>query len=616
MPRLTTMEQLGTLREQLEEENSAHELTLTMCAGTACQACGCLPVANAMAAKIEEEGLGDKVRLLLTGCHGFCEQGPLAIIDPPGVFYSHLRPEDVEDVVERTLKSGEIIDELLYTDPVSGQTAKHERDIPFYVAQERRLLADNRRLSPTSIEDYIAIGGYSALAKVLTTMTPGSVIDEIKTSGLRGRGGGGYPTGKKWEQCRDAPGERRYVICNADEGDPGAYMDRSLLEGNPHSVLEGMLIGAYAIGADKGYVYVRNEYPLAVAHIRTAIEQATEYGLLGERILGTDFNFEVNVARGGGAFICGESTALMASLQGEVGEPRPKEVHTVESGYLDQPTNLNNVETWANVPGIITNGSAWFAAKGTEHSKGTKIFALTGLVKNTGLVEVAMGTTLREIVFDIGGGSKNGKPIKAVQTGGPSGGCLPVSQFDLPVDFDALTEVGSMMGSGGMVVMDESTCMVDVARYFLSFLKDESCGKCVPCRIGIDRMHEILTDIVEGRGTMEQLDVLEELAWTVSVGSLCALGKTAPNPVLSTLKYFRDEYEAHIKDRHCPAGVCQSLMSYRIDPDVCTQCGACVDACAQGAIIEDDDRVWIDTTICTRCGVCVDTCPSEAIGRV
>jgi NADH-quinone oxidoreductase subunit F len=568
-----------------------------------------------MSRELARQGLTDVIRLRLTGCHGFCEQGPLAIIDPEGIFYCHLRADDVPRIVARTLMSGEIIDDLLYTDPVSGVPVRHESEIPFYAAQDRCLLAANRRLSPTSIEDYIVAGGYSALAKALTTMTPESVVAEIAESGLRGRGGGGYPTAKKWAQCRAAEGQTRYVICNADEGDPGAYMDRSVLEGNPHSVLEGMMIGAYAVGATRGYVYVRNEYPLAVAHIRQAIEQARECGLLGDSVLGTDMCFDVKVARGGGAFVCGESTALMASLEGKVGEPRPKDVHTVERGYLDQPTVLNNVETWANVPQIVANGAAWFAAKGTQKSKGTKIFALTGQVKNTGLVEVEMGTTLREIIFDIGGGPQDGKQIKAVQTGGPSGGCLPVSRFDLPVDYEALGDAGSMMGSGGMVVMDDSACMVDVARYFLGFLKDESCGKCVPCRLGTDRMLEILTDISEGRGRMEQLDTLRDLAWTMSVGSLCALGKTAANPVLSTLRYFPDEYEAHIKDHHCPAGVCTSLSRYVIDTDLCAQCGACFEECPHGAVIEDDGY-RIDQALCARCGLCAEACPADAISRI
>jgi len=616
MHRLQDPVALASFRDALQRERTRFETTVTMCAGTACRACGCLPVATAMAEEIERQGLAEKVGLRLTGCHGFCEQGPLVIIDPLGVFYCHLTEADVPDIVARTLKSGEVITDLLYTDPVCGEVVTRESDIPFYAAQDRCLLADNRRLSPTSIEDYIAVGGYSALAKVLTGLTPEAVIEEIAASGLRGRGGGGYPTGRKWAQARAATGQDRYVICNADEGDPGAYMDRSVLEGNPHSVLEGMLIGAYAIGAGKGYVYVRNEYPLAVTHIRRAIDDARECGLLGKGILGSDFDFDVMVARGGGAFVCGESTALMASLQGEVGEPRAKDIHTVERGYLDQPTCLNNVETWANVPQIIQKGAPWFAAKGTEKSKGTKIFALTGHVKNTGLVEVEMGTTLREIIYDIGGGAQDGKSIKAVQTGGPSGGCVPVSQFDLPVDYEALSAAGSMMGSGGMVVMDESACMVDVARYFMAFLKDESCGKCVPCRIGTDRMFEILTDFTEGRGTMEQLETLKDLAWTVSAGSLCALGKTAPNPVLSTLRYFQGEYEAHIKDRRCPAGVCKALVvGFVIDQDACVQCGACFEECPHGAVIEDDGY-RIDQGLCEHCGLCVDACLSEAISKV
>lgn len=615
MSRLPDHDALAFARERLQKDLSSRPITVTMCSGTACRACGCLPVAEAMAEEIERCGLGEKVQLRLTGCHGFCEQGPLAVIDPDGIFYRHIDVEDIPDIVSRTLMSGEIIEELLYIDPVSGVSIRRESEIPFYAAQDRCLLADNRRLSPTSIEDYIAVGGYSALAKTLTTLSPEAVIAEITASGLRGRGGGGYPTGKKWSQCRAAAGSRRHVICNADEGDPGAYMDRSVLEGNPHSVLEGMAIGAYAVGSDSGYVYVRNEYPLAVAHIREAIEQAREYGLLGSHILGSDFSFDVKVARGGGAFICGESTALMASLQGEVGEPKAKDVHTVERGYLEQPTVLNNVETWANVPQIVQRGSAWFSAKGTKQSKGTKIFALTGQVKNTGLVEVQMGTTLREIIFDIGGGGQDGRQVKAVQTGGPSGGCLPASQFDLPVDYEALAEAGSMMGSGGMVVMDESACMVDVARYFVNFLKDESCGKCVPCRLGTDRMLEILTDITEGRGRMEQLDTLKDLAWTMSAGSLCALGKTAPNPVLSTLRYFEDEYLAHIKDCRCPAGVCAAMVRYSIDPNVCAECGACFEECPHGAIAAEDGY-RIDQALCERCGICQEVCPADAIHRV
>jgi NADH-quinone oxidoreductase subunit F len=550
----------------------------------------------------------------VTGCHGFCEQGPILIVDPSNILYCHVTVDDVKEIVSRTVANGEVIDRLLYQDPVSGKRIRSESEIPFYSRQNRILLSQNRRIDPCSIDDYLAIGGYQALAKVLEDMSAEAVIEEIKASGLRGRGGGGYPTGRKWESCRNAPGEPKYVICNADEGDPGAYMDRCILEGNPHAVLEGMLIGAYAIGSPSGYIYVRKEYPLAVKHARHAVEQARAYGLLGQNILGTGFSFDVTIARGGGAFVCGESTALMASLEGKVGEPRAKDVHTVEQGLWGKPTNLNNVETWANVPGIISRGAEWFASMGTDGSKGTKVFALTGRLKNTGLVEVEMGTTLRTIVYDIGGGPANGSRIKAVQTGGPSGGCLPERMFDLPVDFDTLYEAGSMVGSGGMVVMDEHTCMVDVARYFLEFLQDESCGKCVPCRLGIDRMLEVLKDICEGRGRPEQLDLLEDLADTVAEASLCALGKTAPNPLLSTLKYFRDEYEAHIQEGRCPAGVCRSLITYSINAERCNGCGACLRACPTQAVSGTAKKPHvIDVEKCTRCGVCRSECRQDAI---
>ena len=489
-----------------------------------------------------------------------------------------------------------------------------EKDIPFYLAQDRQLLNYNRLVDPGNINDYIAIGGYMALAKTLGSIKPAAVIDEINASGLRGRGGGGFPTGRKWTECREEPIDEKYVICNADEGDPGAYMDRCLLEGNPHLVIEGLLIGAWAVGARRGYIYVRKEYPLAVKHAKFAIEQARKYGLLGENIFGSGFSFDLEVARGGGAFVCGESTALMASVEGKVGEPRPKDIHTVKEGLWNKPTVLNNVETWANVPSIMLNGASWFAVKGTPGSKGTKIFALTGQVKNTGLVEVAMGTTLNNIVFDIGGGSKNGKAIKAVQTGGPSGGCLPTSLFQLPVDFDSLSTAGSMMGSGGMVVMDEGTCMVDVAKYFLNFLQDESCGKCVPCRLGVERMLEIITDITEGRGTAEQISLLEDLAETVGETSLCGLGKTAPNPVLSTLRYFQEEYLAHINEKHCPAGVCKALIQYAIAAEKCNGCGSCKRACPHGAITGQKKQVHIiDLEGCQKCGICIGECKPGAI---
>jgi NADH-quinone oxidoreductase subunit F len=585
-----------------------------MCGGTGCQASASIKVVEALRAELASKGLSDSVKVRVTGCHGFCEQGPIVVVDPANILYCRVSPDDVSEIIDKTIRKGEIVERLLYTDPTSGRKITKEADVPFYRAQDRVLLSQNRWIDPCSIEDYIAIGGYSALAKVLNGMTPTQIIREIKESGLRGRGGGGYPTGRKWEQCRSARGDHKFVVCNADEGDPGAYMDRSVLEGNPHAILEGMLIGSFAIGAERGYIYVRNEYPLAVVHARKAVQQAREVGLLGENVLGSGHSFDVEITRGGGAFVCGESTALMASLEGKVGEPRPKDVHTVEEGLWDKPTNLNNVETWANVPLIINNGAAWFASKGTKTSKGTKIFALTGRVKNTGLVEVAMGTPLRTILYDIGGGAYDGAAIKAVQTGGPSGGCLPVDKFDLPVDFEALAEAGSMVGSGGMVVMDDRTCMVDVAKYFLAFLQDESCGKCVPCRLGIARMLEILTDITAGRGRPEQLQLLEELGETLAEASLCALGKTAANPVLSTLRYFRSEYEAHIQDKWCPAHVCRSLIQYSIDSQTCTGCGLCLKACPHGAIVgQKKEPHAITQEACNRCGICKDVCKFEAI---
>lgn len=614
MPRLNSYRELEHLREQLREQRQIITTTVTVCGGTGCLASQSQAVIDAVRDELSRQGLEQSVRLCITGCHGFCEQGPVMVIEPGNVFYCHVSPEDAFEIVYQSVMKGELIEHLLYTDPVSGEKVRTEVEIPFYRSQDRQILSQNRMVDPCSIKDYIVAGGYSTLDRVLNGVAPEEIINEIKSSGLRGRGGGGFPTGRKWNECWEAPGDEKYVICNADEGDPGAYMDRCVLEGNPHLVLEGMMIGARAVGAHKGYIYVRNEYPLAVKHSQIAVEQARELGLLGDNILGSSFSFDVDIARGGGAFVCGESTALMASIEGKVGEPRAKDVHTVVDGLYHKPTTLNNVETWANVPAIILNGSSWFASKGTQGSKGTKILALTGRIKNTGLVEVAMGTTIREVVFDIGGGAVNGNMIKAVQIGGPSGGCLPVDKFDLAIDFDALSEAGSMVGSGGMVIMDKETCMVDVAKYFLVFLQDESCGKCLPCRLGIDRMLEIITDITEGRGRPEQLDLLEELADTVSQTALCGLGKTAPNPVLTTLRYFRPEYEAHINEKKCPAGVCKALITYSIDPDKCPGCGVCIRGCVHGAITGKKKQVHvIDAQLCQKCGICRSECKFDAI---
>ncbi len=605
---------LEHLRQTLMAVRDPNKTCITICAGTGCLASGCKQVADAFRAEIARQGLTDEVDLRTTGCHGFCERGPLAVIHPKGIFYEHLKAKDVPEVISETIVKGNVIDRLLYTHPQTGEKIVHEHDIPFYKLQTRITLGDNGFIDPTSIEDYIARGGYCALAKVLDTMQPEEVIDVIKKSGLRGRGGAGFPTGRKWESCRNAEGEPKYVICNADEGDPGAYMNRSTLEGNPHVVLEGMIIGAYATGSHEGYVYVRHEYPLAVKNIALALESARAYGLLGKDILGSGFDFDVSITRGGGAFVCGESSALMRSLEGDVGEPRAKYVRSVERGLWERPSTLNNVETWANVPHIINKGLEWYVGIGTEGSKGTKIFSLVGTVNNTGLVEVPMGISLRKIIFDIGGGIPGDRRFKAVQTGGPSGGCIPESLLDMLVDFDELAKVGSMMGSGGMIVMDERTCMVDVARYFLNFLREESCGKCIPCREGIARSLEILNRIRNGEGQIGDIALLEELGELLEGFSLCALGTTAANPVLSTIRYFRDEYEAHIRDHRCPAGVCKALIMYIIDREKCNGCTACALQCPQGAISGEKKEIHvIDQALCIQCGVCLDTCKFDAV---
>ena len=565
--------------------------------------------------EIKRRGLADEVEVVETGCRGFCAMGPVVLVQPDGLFYINVQPADVPELVEETLIKGRAVKRLAYKEPVTHEAIPHYSAVPFYSKQVRHVMRNCGMINPQSIEEYIAVGGYQALDKVLTSMTPDEIIAEVKKSGLRGRGGAGFSTGRKWESTRRAGGEVRYVVANGDEGDPGAFMNRSLMEGDPHAIIEGMVIGAYTIDSHEGYIYVRDEYPLAVENLTIAIEQAREYGLLGEDILGSGFDFDVKIVRGAGAFVCGESSALMQSLEGKVGEPRPKHFHATERGLWDQPTALNNVETWANIPLIINNGADWFASIGTEGSKGTKTFCLVGQIQNTGLIEVPMGITLREIVYDIGGGIPGDGEFKAVQTGGPSGGCIPASLLDLPVDYDSLAEVGSMMGSGGMIIMDDHTCMVDIARYFLDFLKEESCGKCVPCREGIRRMLEILTRITEGQGEMADLETLETLAKTVQSSSLCGLGKSAPNPVLSTLRYFRDEYEAHIEDHKCPAGVCKALIEYYIIADKCTGCGLCCRKCPQEAISgEKKEPHVIDLALCIKCGICHDVCKFDAVG--
>ena len=616
MEKLKSAAELENLRSKIQARSEKGKTIISICGGTGCHAYKFEDVFSALKKEIEQKGIGKQVELKVTGCHGFCEHGPLVVIHPAKIFYHRVTPKDASEIIEETVLKGKAVDRLLYKDPESGKVFQSEDEVPFYKLQQRYVFGSNGLIDPTSIEDYIAIGGYSALSRALFEMQPEGVVEEVRKAGLRGRGGGGFPTARKWESCRNAPSADgvRYVICNADEGDPGAYMDRSLLEGNPHSVVEGMIVGAYAIGSHEGYVYVRHEYPLAVQNLTSALEQARKCGLLGSDILGSGFDFDIRISRGGGAFICGESTALMASLEGKIGEPRPKHIHTVTSGLNGRPSDLNNVETWANVPLIINRGADWYSSIGTEGSKGTKIFSLVGKIVNTGLVEVPMGMTLREIVYDIGGGIPDGKKFKAVQTGGPSGGCLPESMLDLHVDFDRLTEAGSMMGSGGMIVMDEDTCMVDVAKYFTHFLTEESCGKCVPCREGLDRMLDIITDISEGRGKDEDISLLEELGDVIRDTSLCALGGTAANPVLSTIRYFRGEYEAHIKDKRCPAKVCKALLTFTIDEEKCNGCQVCARECPQGAISGDKRQLHeIDQSKCIQCGLCRDVCKFDAV---
>lgn len=611
MQRLKSVADLVNWREGILSKRDPNKTWVTVCSGTGCHAYACDKVAAAFASEIEKHGSERQVGLRRTGCHGFCERGPIVVILPDEICYLGVKPEDVSEIVSTTLVDGTLLPHLLY-ETEGGEHIVHESEIPFYKHQTRIIFGNNRLIDPKNIEDYIALGGYSALAKVLSEMSPQDVIDTVKRANLRGRGGAGFPAGLKWETTRDAPGDVKYVIVNCDEGDPGAYMDRSLLEGNPHSVLEGLVIGAYAIGSHEGYVYVRQEYPLAVENVSIALSQMREYGLLGENILGSGFDFDVIVHRGAGAFVSGESSALMSAIEGKLGEPRAKYIHTAVSGIRGRPSNLNNVETWANVPLIINKGADWFRSVGTEGSKGTKIFSLVGKVNNTGLVEVPMGITLREIVDKIGGGARKGKRLKAVQTGGPSGGVIPEILLDLPVDFDELSKAGSMMGSGGLIVMDKDTCIVDVARYFVDFLAYESCGKCIPCREGLYQMLRILYGICEGQGREEDIELLVTLGETMGDCSLCALGQTASNPVLSSIRYFKGEYEAHIKEKRCPAGVCKALISYYIDPEKCKACLICLRDCPVEAISGGKYKTHvIDQAKCTKCGTCFEVCPDR-----
>jgi len=616
--RITTRAELDALKEANLARIAAVEQRITVCNGTGCQACGGVEVRNALIDAIEARGHSHRVAVMPTGCQGYCQRGPLVVVEPAAVFYHGVKPEDAARIVSATIENGELVEDLLLEDPVTGERIPQRDDIRFYTGQQRIVFALNGKIDPTSIGDYIAHDGYQALAKALLDMEPEEIVDEVLQSGLRGRGGAGFPTGRKWQFTRDASGRIKYVVCNADEGDPGAFMDRSLIEATPHAVLEGMLIAARAIGASDAHIYVRAEYPLAVEHIRKAIDDARELGFVGENVLDTDFSIDVHTMEGAGAFVCGEETALLQSIEGKRGMPRPRPPFPAQSGLWSCPTNLNNVETYANVPPIVLRGADWYAGIGTETSKGTKIFSLTGKVANNGLVEVPMGTTLRHIIFEVGGGMRDGREFKAAQLGGPSGGCLPAELLDVPIDYESLGEHGAIMGSGGVIVLDDTACMVSVARYFLDFTASESCGKCLPCRVGIPAMRDILVRITEGEGELEDLDRLRELAKLVKSSALCGLGQTAPNPVLSTLRYFEDEYRAHIVDGICPSGVCEALARpYAIDPDACKACDQCAKACPTGAAhgTPGEPPYTIDDALCIRCGACFKACPFEAVTR-
>lgn len=602
------------LDRDVEPSPENHRIDILVCGVAGCASSGSLKVADAVEEQIQQNKLGEEVKVIKTGCFGLCAEGPIVMVCPEHVMYTKVTPEDVKEIFESHIKGGKIVQRLLAGENEYEEIRDRLPQIPFFSMQKRIALNNCGIIDPENIEEYIALDGYQALAKVLNDYEPEDVIDEIKKSGLRGRGGGGFPTGRKWQSSAVVEEHEKFVICNADEGDPGAFMDRSILEGDPHSVIEAMIINGYAVHAHQGYIYVRAEYPVAVQRLSVAIKQAKEYGFLGTNILGKGFDFDLEVRLGAGAFVCGEGSALMTSIEGKRGEPRPKPPRSAEKGLWKKPTVLNNVETYANIPQIIRKGANWFKGIGTEGSKGTKVFALGGKINNIGLVEVPMGTTLREIIYDIGGGIPNGKEFKAAQTGGPSGGCIPAEHLDTPIDYDSLTKLGSMMGSGGLIVMDEDTCMVDLARFFLDFTVDESCGKCPPCRIGTKRMHEILVRITEGKGEPEDLDKLEVLARNIKESALCGLGQSAPNPVLSTMKYFRDEYMAHVLEKKCPAGVCKSMVKFMIDQDVCKRCSICKKNCPTGAISGDKNTPFvIDQEKCVKCGLCMEKCPFKSI---
>lgn len=614
MTELRSPHALADYRRQIQAAANPQQRCIRVCDGTGCRALGSRNVLACLQETLREAGLAGQIEVVPTGCPGFCELGPLITIDPERIAYNRVSVGNVPAIVAKTIAQGEIIDDLVFVDPVTGQAIIHDDELPFYTKQMRRVLELNGQINPARIEDYIAHDGYAALGKMLYEMTPERVIAEVKQSGLRGRGGAGFSTGTKWQLCRQSPGDIKYVICNADEGDPGAFMDRSIVEGNPHSVIEGMTIGAYAMGATQGYVYIRNEYPLAVHNLKIALRQARKHSLLGKNILGSGFSFDIEIRVGSGAFVCGEETALMASIEGKIGEPRPRPPYPAQSGLWGKPTNINNAKTWSNIPHIVRNGAAWFASVGAEKSKGTIIFSLVGKIRNTGLVEVPMGISLRELIYDVGGGVPGGKEFKAAQIGGPSGGCIPKEHLDVPIDYESLTALGAIVGSGGLVVTDEDTCMVDLARYFLKFTQEESCGKCIPCRVGTRAMLETLERICAGQGHDGDIEYLIEIGQEVKRSSLCALGGTAPNPVLTTIRYFRDEYEAHIYNKKCPAKICKGLITYEIATDRCTGCMVCARSCPVGAITGEKKQPHvINSEICSRCGACHALCNFDAI---